>query len=115
MASCWPTVSTVPISRVGQVLESGSLGEVVGHDDAAHSYTLNVSAAAAQQKKKGFFGRMFGRRQEQFGRARRAPASHQVQVSINGSGTTASEVRAEGNAAARWRKVIDTLKSRLGG
>ena len=32
--------------RVGQVLESGSLGQLVGHDDTAHSYTLNVSAAA---------------------------------------------------------------------
>jgi uncharacterized lipoprotein len=99
--------------RVGQVLESGNLGEVVGHDDAAHSYTLNVSDAVAQQKKKGFFGRLFGRDK---GSSARAPgaASHQVQVSINGSGTAASEIRAEGNAAAVG-KVIDALKSRLGG
>ena len=99
--------------RVGQVLESGSLGQLVGHDDAAHSYTLSVSAAATQQKKKGFFGRMFGRGDSDSASAPGA-ASHQVQVNITGSGTNASEVRAEGNAAA-VAKVIDTLKSRLGG
>ncbi len=98
--------------RVGQVLESGSLGQLVGHDDAAHSYTLNVSAAA-QQKKKGFFGRMFGRDKSDSA-ATMGAGSHQVQVSINGSGTNASEIRAQGNAAA-VAKVIDALKSRLGG
>jgi uncharacterized lipoprotein len=98
--------------RVGQVLESGSLGQLVGHDDTAHSYTLNVSAAA-QQKKKGFFGRMFGRDKSDSA-ATMGAGSHQVQVSINGSGTNASEIRAEGNAAA-VAKVIDALKSRLGG
>ena len=99
--------------RVGKVLENGSLGQLVGHDDTAHSYTLNVSAAAVQQKKRGFFGRMFGRHKDDVAAAPGA-GSHQVQVSINGSGTNASEVRAEGNAAA-VAKVIDTLKSRLGG
>ena len=98
--------------RVGQVLESGGLGQLVGHDDAAHSYTLSVSDAVAQQKKKGFFGRMFGHHKNDA--AAPGAASHQVQVTIGGSGTNASEVRAEGNAAA-VAKVIDTLKSRLGG
>lgn len=99
--------------RVGQVLESGTLGQLVSHDDAAHSYTLSVSAAATQQKKKGFFGRLFGRDK---GDGATAPgaASHQVEVTIGSSGTSASEVRAQGNAAA-VAKVIDTLKSRLGG
>ncbi len=97
--------------RVGQVLESGGLGQLVGHDDAAHSYTLSVSDAVAQQKKKGFFGRMFGHHKNDA--AAPGAASHQVQVTIGGSGTNASEVRAEGNAAA-VAKVIDTLKSRLG-
>jgi hypothetical protein len=99
--------------RVGEVLESGSLGELAGHDDAAHSYTLNVSDALVQPKKKGFFGRLFGRDK---GSSAAAPGagSHQVQISINNSGTTSSEVRAEGNAAAVG-KVIDALKSRLGG
>ncbi|KAA0071251.1 hypothetical protein [Rhodanobacter sp. T12-5] len=97
--------------RVGQVLEGGNLGELVAHDDAAHSYTLSVSGATTQ-KKKGFFGRLFGHKDDAAG----APdaGSHQVQVSIGSSGTTASEIRAEGNAAA-VAKVIDTLKSRLGG
>lgn len=98
--------------RVGQVLENGSLGQLIGHDDAAHSYTLSVSDAVAQQKKKGFFGRMFGRHKNDA--AAPGAASHQVQVTLGGSGTNASEVRAEGNAAA-VAKVIDTLKSRLGG
>lgn len=99
--------------RVGQALEGGNLGQLVGHDDAAHSYTLNVSDAVAQQKKKGFFGRMFGRDK---GGAAPAPGagSHQVVVNVGSSGEKASEVRAEGNAAA-VAKVIDTLKSRLGG
>lgn len=99
--------------RVGQVLESGSLGQLVGHDDATHSYTLNVSAAAVQQQKKGFFGRMFGGSKDDAAAAAPGASSHQVQISINGSGTNASEVRAQGNAAA-VAKVIDTLKSRLG-
>jgi hypothetical protein len=98
--------------RVGKVLESGSLGQLAGHDDAAHSFTLSVSDAVAQQKKKGFFGRMFGRHKDDA--AAPGAVSHQVQVTIGGSGTNASEVRAEGNAAA-VAKVIDTLKSRLGG
>lgn len=99
--------------RVGQALEGGNLGEVIAHDDAAHSYTLNVSDAVAQQKKKGFFGRMFGRDKSS---AVQAPGagSHQVQVSINTSGASGSEVRATGNPAAVG-KVVDTLKSRLGG
>lgn len=99
--------------RVGQALEGGNLGQLVGHDDAAHSYTLNVSDAVAQQKKKGFFGRMFGRDKSDAAPAPGA-GSHQVVVSVGSSGENASEVRAEGNAAA-VAKVIDTLKSRLGG
>jgi hypothetical protein len=99
--------------RVGQALEGGNLGQLVSHDDAAHSYTLSVSDAVARQEKKGFFGRLFGRDK---GESVRAPGagSHQVLISITGSGTSASQVRAEGNAAA-VAKVIDTLKSRLGG
>lgn len=97
--------------RVGQVLEGGGLGQLVGHDDAAHSYTLTVSAAAAP-KKKGFFGRLFGHHKDDSAAA--AGAGSQVQVTIGASGTSASEVRAQGNAAA-VAKVIDALKSRLGG
>lgn len=97
--------------RVGQALEGDTLGQVVSHDDAAHSYVLNVSASAAQASKRGFFGRLFGRDKQ----AVAAPggASHQVRVDIGASGSTGSEVRAQGNAAA-VAKVIDGLKSRLG-
>lgn len=100
--------------RVGQTLESGALGQLTAHDDAAHTYTLsNVSASAMQAKKRGFFGRMFGRDKSSDVAAPGA-ATHQVQISISASGTTASEVRAQGDAAA-VAKVIDTLKARLGG
>jgi len=100
--------------RVGQLLQGGSLGQVTGHDDAMHSYTLNVSAAAVQQKKRGFFSRMFGRHKDAVAPGSGAGGPHPVQISINGSGAKASEIRAEGNAAA-VAKVIDTLKSHLGG
>jgi len=99
--------------RVGQVLEGGSLGQLVGHDDSAHSYTLNVSDAVAKQKKKGFFGRLFGHDKGDSASTAGGAGSHQVKVSVNTSGTNASEIRAEGNAAA-VAKVIDTLKSSLG-
>jgi len=96
--------------RVGQVLGEGNLGQLVGHDDATHVYTLSVPAAVAQQKK-GFFKRMFSRGDK--GSAAPGAASQQVQVSITDNGGAASNVRAEGQAAA-VAKVIDTLKSRLG-
>jgi hypothetical protein len=99
--------------RVGQVLEGGSLGQLVSHDDTAHSYTLSVSDAVAKQKRKGFFGRLFGHDNSDSASTAGGAGSHQVQVSVNGSGANASEIRAEGNAAA-VAKVIDTLRSRLG-
>lgn len=98
--------------RVGEVLQGGSVGTVASHDDAAHSYTVTVTGAAMASKK-GFFGRLFS-----FGRHAQAGsadgASHQVQVSVAGSGSSASEVRAQGDAAAVV-KVMDVLKDRLGG
>ncbi len=95
--------------RVGKLLESGGLGQLVSHDDAAHSYTLSV-AGMAPAKKAGFFSRLFGHGKRADAQA---GAAQQVLISINGSGTTSSEVRAEGNAAAVAR-VIDSLKSSLG-
>ena len=95
-------------SRVGHLLASGELGQVVSHDDAQHSYVVSLTAAEAQQKK-GFFGRMFG------GKA--APsdgATHQVQIMIGSSGVTDSEIRAQGDSVAAVAKVVDTLRSRLG-
>ncbi len=99
--------------RVGKELEGGKLGELAGRDDSAHSYTLNVSNAVVQQKKKGFFGRMFGGDKKEAVRASTG-ASHQVSITVGASGTSGSEVRAQGSAAA-VAKVIDTLKSNLGG
>ena len=94
--------------RVGKVLDGGSLGAVTGHDDAAHSYTVNVSDVA-EGTKPGFFGRMFGR-----GKHQPTAAVQPVRISIGNSGASGSEVRAEGNAAA-VAKVIDALKTQLGG
>ena len=95
--------------RVGEVLAGGELGEVVAHDDAARSYTLNVAAASAQ--KRGFFRRLFHRDGKGGADGR---ASRQVQVTVGGSGADASEIRAQGQAAA-VAKVVDALKAKLGG
>jgi uncharacterized lipoprotein len=95
-------------SRVGQALNGGSLGQVVAHDDAAHSYTVAVTGVSAMQKK-GFFSRLFGHHKD-----KGDGATHQVQVSVSASGTGASEVRAQGDAAA-VAKVVDSLRSSLGG
>lgn len=96
--------------RVGRVLEHGDLGQVLSHDDAAHSYTLKL--AQAEVKKPGFFKRLFrrGKRGEQA----RSAGSNQVVIHVTASGSDSSEVRAEGGAAAVGQ-VVDGLKSRLGG
>ncbi|MGC1548904.1 MAG: hypothetical protein WA777_10280 [Rhodanobacter sp.] len=98
--------------RVGEALGTGDIGKVEAHDDAAHSYTLSVIASAESVAKPGFFGRMFGRGKS----AADAPgaAPHEVLVSIAASGQNATEIRAQGDAAA-VAKVVDTLKARLGG
>lgn len=100
--------------RVGQALEQGDIGQVVSHDDAGHTYTLSVVASAAQGSKPGFFRRMFGGGKQAPSAAAPGAAPHQVQVAIGPSGQSASEVRAQGDAAA-VAKVVDTLKARLGG
>ena len=94
--------------RVGEVL--GDVGQVTGHDDAAHTYTVNVVAAPV--KKRGFFGRLFHRNKGD--EATAGKAARQVQVTVSASGDKASEVRAQGQAAA-VAKVVDTLKAKLGG
>ena len=95
--------------RVGEVL--GDVGQVTGKDEAGHTYTVNVTAAPA--KKRGFFSRLF-HRNGQGDAATAGKASRQVQVSVTASGDNASEVRAQGQAAA-VAKVVDTLKAKLGG
>lgn len=95
--------------RVGQALQSGELGQVTAHDDAAHSYTLAVAAATGEHKR-GFFSRIWHHKQAD---QAAGGATRQVQITVNGSGQNASEVRAQGPAAA-VAKVVDGLKSRLG-
>ncbi|MFA6231587.1 MAG: hypothetical protein WC617_15660 [Rhodanobacter sp.] len=95
-------------SRVGQLLAGGELGPVVSHDDAEHSYVVSLAAAEAQQKK-GFFGRIFGRKA-----APSDGAAHQVKIMIGSSGVTDSEIRAQSDSVAAVAKVVDTLRSRLG-
>ncbi|SFS01357.1 hypothetical protein SAMN05216570_1515 [Dyella sp. OK004] len=104
--------------RVGQALEQGDIGQVIAHDDAAHTYTLSVVASAVKASKPGLFSRVFGGGKKDAPAASSASApgasAHQVQVTIGNSGQNASEVRAQGDSAA-VAKVVDTLKSRLGG
>lgn len=97
--------------RVGRVLEHGDLGQVLSHDDQAHSYTLKL--AQAEVKKPGFFKRLFHRGKRGAEQAQ-AAGSNQVVIHVTASGSDSSEVRAEGGAAAVGQ-VVDGLKSRLGG
>jgi uncharacterized lipoprotein len=99
--------------RVGEALANGDLGTLQGHDDAAHSYSLSVMASDEPVEKPGFFGRMFGKGSNSSSNGP-SVAPRPVVVSINSSGQGSSEVRAQGEAAA-VAKVIDSLKSRLGG
>lgn len=99
--------------RVGQTLENGDIGQVVAHDDDAHSYTLSVVASDQPAQKKGFFSSMFNGKSKQSADAPGA-TPHQVTLTVGTSGDKASEVRAQGDAAA-VAKVIDTLKGRMGG
>jgi uncharacterized lipoprotein len=99
--------------RVGQALEAGDLGTLQGHDDSAHTYSVSVTAAAGKAKRGGFFHRMF-HHDKSADAAAPGAAPHAVQISVEPSGADASQVRAQGNAAA-VAKVIDALKSRLGG
>lgn len=100
----------VAYQRVGDALKAADLGQIVSHDDAAHSYTVDVKGVAAQQQKRGLFARMFHRGKS----GESASASHQVSVVVGSNGSSGSEVRVQGGAAAVG-KVVDSLKSRLGG
>ena len=99
--------------RVGQVLAKGEIGQVQSHDDAARSYTLSVTADGVVQKKRGFFGRMFHHDKSTTANGS-GGGMQQVVVTVGPSGTSASEVRAQGNPAA-VAKVIDGLKAGMGG
>lgn len=110
--------------KVGEQLGHGDIGQILAHDDAAHTYTLSVTASAKPKKKRGFFGRLFhgsdNSDSANGGSGDNADAQgqggnvHQVQLSVDASGANASEVRAQG-APPAVAKVVDTLKSRMGG
>ena len=96
--------------KVGRLLAAGSAGQVTGHDDNANTYTVNVVGGEdVATKKKGFFGRLFGHKDK-----RTASGTHPVQVTVNPSGSSASEVRAQGNAGA-VAKLVDALKKGMAG
>lgn len=96
--------------KVGQLLAAGSAGKVVSHDDSAHTYTVNVVGGEdVTLKKKGFFGRLFSHKDKSA-----TTGTHPVQVTVNPSGSSASEVRAQGSAGA-VAKLIDTLKKGMAG
>ncbi|WP_329740707.1 hypothetical protein [Dyella sp. A6] len=95
--------------RVAKALQSGAIGTVQSHDDSAHTYALDVTAAPLSGHKEGFFHRMFHHDSKQA----KGAATYPVQVSVATSGQNGSEVRAQGNAAA-VAKVIGALKSSLG-
>ena len=99
--------------RVGQVLAGDSLGQVVSHDDATHSYVISVTAAEAS-KKRGFFGRLFGRHKQDDAASTSGGGVHQVQINVNSSGADASEIRAQSDSLVVVANVIDSLKSKLG-
>ncbi|RDS86608.1 hypothetical protein [Dyella psychrodurans] len=97
--------------RVGEALSNGEIGTLQAHDDAAHTYNLSVLASDQPTEKPGFFSRMLGK---SGGSPGPNVAPRTVMVTISGSGEGSSAVRAQGEAAA-VAKVIDSLKSRLGG
>jgi uncharacterized lipoprotein len=99
--------------QVGQTLSDGSLGQVVSHDDAAHTYVISVAGTAVKHKKRGFFSRLFGRDKNDAAGTSDG-GTHQVQISIGNSGTDASEIRAQSDSLAVVASVIDALKSKLG-
>lgn len=98
--------------KVGQALASGSAGQVTAHDDTAHTYTVNVvGGAALPQPKQGFFHRLFSHKDKS---TATTTGIHPVQVTVNPSGESASEVRAQGNAGA-VAKLLAVLKAGVGG
>ena len=96
--------------RVGVFLATAGLGVVSAHDDAAHSYTVNVTNAVIQQKKTAFFS--FFRKNTPAVTEPAGGGAHPVLLTIDTSGTDASEVRAQGDAAA-VAKVVDAMRSKL--
>jgi hypothetical protein len=101
----------VAYQQVGQVLSGGELGQLVSHDDAARTYTFTASDAVMHQKKNRSLLHPFGGGSGDSTTVS-AGASHQVQISIGSSGTTASEVQVQGNPGV-VPHMIDALQASL--
>jgi hypothetical protein len=82
---------------------------VTSHDDSAHTYMVNVVGGEVVAKKRGFFSRMF-----HHDKSAADTAVHAVQVTVNPSGESASEVRVRGDEGA-VAKLIDALKKGMAG
>lgn len=93
--------------QVGQMLAGDSLGQLVSHDDATHTYVVSVSATA--KRKRGFFARLFGRHKDDTANAS-AGGVHQVQIRIESSGVGASEIRGQSDSLTAVANLIDGLK-----
>ncbi len=98
--------------QVGQALAGNSLGQLVSHDDATHTYVVSVTGAAAT-KKRGFLGRLFGGHKDDAA-STSGGGVHQVQIHVESSGADASEIRAQSDSLGVVANVIDGLKSKLG-
>ncbi len=99
--------------RVGEALSNGEIGSLQGHDDTAHSYNLSVVASDQPTEKTSLLGRLFGKGSSSSSNGTNV-APRAVVVTVISSGQGSSAVRAQGEAAA-VAKVVDSLKSRLGG
>jgi hypothetical protein len=97
--------------RVGEALSNGEIGTLQGHDDTAHSYNLSVVASDLPTEKPSFLARMLGKGSSS---SSTNVAPRVVVVTVISSGQGSSAVRAQGEAGA-VAKVVDSLKSRLGG
>ena len=103
-----PLVVAAPyVARAQGKPEKPKVVLAVGGKSALYYLSLTIA------EKKGFFSSMFNGKSKQTADAPGA-APHQVQLTVGNSGVKASEVRAQGDAAA-VAKVVDTLKGRLGG
>ncbi|TCV94605.1 hypothetical protein EC912_10390 [Luteibacter rhizovicinus] len=102
--------------RIGEALGAGDLGKVLAHDDTAHTYQLSVGKGMSESKP-GLFRRMFGGGKKNDAAdaapSSSTPGTRQVVITVIPSGT-GSEVRAQGDSDG-VRRVVDSLKSRMGG
>lgn len=90
--------------RVGLALGRTGVGQVTGHDDAAHSYQLAVDTVVTKKAEGGFFHRMFHSSKNE-----RVQGTVTITVSASGSG---SVVTGQGDRDAVSRVML-ALQQRL--